>query len=138
MSVCNGINQKFIIRRQYATYYNLMLSRENRRTKKEMCWIFGFSIANTLGCDIKSVSLEIDEIEKKIGLLMYGIRKLAQTWKNYILSLDINQKIDKKDKRDKSFIALSLLSFPYAFKYFSFFPFGISLILHKFLWSLYF
>ena len=33
---------------------------------------------------------------------MYGIRKLAQTWKNYILSLDINQKIDKNDTRDKS------------------------------------
>ena len=42
-----------------------MLSRENRRTKKEMWWIFGYSIANTLGFDIKAVSLEIDEIEKK-------------------------------------------------------------------------
>ena len=47
-----------------------------------MCWIFGYSIANTLGFDISSQSLEIDEIEK-------------ENWAFYVLDKEISPNMEK-------------------------------------------
>ena len=47
-----------------------------------MCWNYSFSIANTLGCDIKVVSLGIDEIEK-------------ENWTSDVLDKEISPNMEK-------------------------------------------